>query len=126
MRYVVFTIALIFITGCYRVGHQDFINYKNNIVGKKIMPSESYKYKNVGKLIRGDFLVGGQGLIHITKNKNGDFIYHIESDEVLPNFDKKEWVGKCKLYYIVDPKTKVIKSWGFDKGGNPQSCRTWP
>jgi len=125
MKYILSLIALLFITGCYRVGHQDFIKYKNNIVGKKIMPHKKYRYENVGKIIRGDFLVGGQGLTHITNNKNGDYIFHIESNEILPHFDNKEWVGKCKIYYIVDSKTKIIKTWGFDKGGNPKSCRTW-
>lgn len=126
MKYLLSILVIILMMGCYRTGHQDFLDYKNNIVGKKIMQNKSYRYKNTGKLIRGNFLLGGPGLTHITKDRNGDLIYHIESVEVLSNFQKKEWVGKCKLYYVVDPKTKIIKSWGFDKGGNPQSCRTWP
>ena len=127
MRYVLLALTLIIMTGCYRVGHQDFIEFNNDITGKKIhYGSPPDKYHNSGKLIRGNFLIAGQGLTHITKNKNGDLIYHIESSEVLPNFDNKEWIGKCKLYYVVDQKTKIVKAWGFDKGGNPQSCRTWP
>ncbi|UFH59971.1 hypothetical protein [Sulfurovum mangrovi] len=127
MKYTLFILIVFLTIGCYRVGHEDFMSYKNARIGKKIHYGNAPdKYHNSGELIRGDFLKAGQGLTHITKDKNGNLVYHIESAEVLPNFQKKEWVGKCKLYYVVDPKTKIIKSWGFDKGGNPQSCRTWP
>ena len=47
--------------------------------------------------------------------------------EVLENTrTEREWIGKCLIYYVVDSNTYIIKGWGFDKGGNPLSCRTWP
>jgi len=60
------------------------------------------------------------------KKENGDIVQHWFVSEVTPEYGHKEWVGKCKFYYVVDPKTNIIKSWGIDEGGNPESCRIWP
>jgi hypothetical protein len=135
--YLLLIISLIFFNGCYSFGHQDWVSYTNEIIGKKIpYKTAPKKWEHSGKLIRGNFLIGGEGLTHITQDKDGNLIYHISSAEILPIFydiskpsilrTNKEWVGKCKYYYIVDPKTHIVKNWGFDKGGNPLSCRTWP
>jgi len=121
------TIVIMFLAligGCV-VGQSDYINFKNNRVGKKMPYKEPFKFKDAGKLIRADYLIGGQGLTHITIGKDGNLIYHFSDQEVLPNFQTKEWVGRCLTYYVVDPKTYIIKEWGFDEGGNPLSCRTW-
>jgi len=121
--------------GCYKVGYQGFVDSKNVLIGNRIHYSVPKEWSISGRLIRGNFLLAGKGFTHITKNKKGDLIYHIDESEILPIFynqnkskifrTSKEWVGKCKIYYLVDPKTYIIKSWGFDKGGNPLSCRTW-
>jgi len=118
--------SLILLISCSAPGHDDYLNFENSMVGKKIPYTEPFKFKSAGKLIRADFLMGGPGLTHITKDKHGNLLYHFSSSEVLPNYHKKEWVGKCMTYYVVDPETYIIKSWGFDEGGNPLSCRTWP
>lgn len=117
--------SLFLLNSCV-AGHDDYVSFKNSRVGKEIPYKEPFKFENDGKLIRSDFLKGGAGLVRISKDKNGDLIYHFVDQEILPNYHKKEWVGKCLTYYIVDSKNYIIKSWGFDKGGNPLSCRTWP
>jgi len=123
--YTILLITSFVFNGCYKVGYEDFLDFKNARVGTVMYNKQIYKYKNSGELGRGDFEIIGQGLVAITKNKKGDLIYHIDEAEILDNYNKKEWVGKCKFYYIVDPKTYLIKSWGFEKDANPLSCRTW-
>ena len=119
-------IAMLFaLSGC-RVGHKDYVNFKNTRIGEEIVYREPFKYKDAGELIRADFVMGGQGLTHISTDEDGNLVYHFSDQEVLPNFHRKDWVGKCLTYYSVDPKTYIIKAWGFDEGGNPLSCRTWP
>ena len=117
--------SLLVLSGCYTVGYKDYIDFKNNMVGKtsRIKP---FTFKDAGQFNRGDFQITGQGITHVTKSQNGDLVVHWFSSEILPHFYKKEWIGKCLIYYVVDQKTHIIKSWGFDKGGNPLSCRTWP
>ena len=117
---------LFLLNGCYAVGYQDFVNYKNDRIGQKPYFTKPFKYDNAGKLRRGNFVISGQGFTHITRDKNGNLIHHFSEQEILSNYGKKEWIGKCLTYYVVDQKTHIIKSWGFDKGGNPLSCRTWP
>lgn len=119
------SVFLFLLVGC-AAGHDDYLDFENSMVGKKISFTEPFKFENAGKLIRADFLMGGPGFTHITKDNKGNLIYHFSSEEVLPNYHKKEWVGKCMTYYVVDPETYIIKAWGFDEGGNPLSCRTWP
>ncbi|BFM49522.1 hypothetical protein [Marinomonas sp. THO17] len=113
------------IAGC-AVGHKDYVNFKNNMIGKKLPYSKPFKFENSGELVRGDFVIAGQGLTHITKDHAGHLIYHISDQEVLPNANMKAWVGQCLIYYVVDPETHIVKAWGFDEGGNPLSCRSWP
>jgi hypothetical protein len=127
MKYIFVTcwLLLILMTGC-SVGHNNYISFKDGRIGKTMPYKEPFNFENSGKLIRADYLIGGKGLTHITNDEAGDLVYHFSDQEVLSNYTKKEWVGKCLTYYIVDSNTYVIKSWGFDKGGNPLSCRTWP
>ncbi len=126
MRYYLLTIAmLIFLNGC-SVGHKDFVDIENRFVGKKTSLIKPFKFKNSGQFTRGDFEIAGYGITHVTKDKDGNLIVHWYVSEILPNAPKKEWVGKCLLYEVVDPKTHIIKGWGYDEGGNPLSCRTWP
>ena len=126
-RLTYFLIAcMAIVVGCSTVGHQDFIDLRNRQVGTIEMHKKPYKFKNAGRLIRANFLLGGDGLTHITKNSTGDLVYHYSEQEVLPGFHVKEWVGECLTYDIVDAEDYTIKGWGFDQGGNPLSCRTWP
>lgn len=118
-------VLLILSAGC-TVGHKDFVYLRNQAIGMKENRTEPYSWPDSDKLIRSDYLVAGKGLTKIGTNRQGDLIYHYSVSEVLPHFDTKEWVGKCLIYQVVDPVTKQIKDWGFDEGGNPQSCRTWP
>ncbi len=125
--YILITISLFLfmLSGC-AVGHDDYVNYKNRTVGTKKIEKKPFKWKDSGELIRSNFLVSGEGLTHISKDKSGNLIYHYSVQEVLPHFSKTEWVGKCLIYDVVDPMDYIITSWGFDEGGNPLSCRTWP
>lgn len=126
-RYLSFILMLFLLNGCYAIvgGHQHFKDSRNDRIGKKVWFTEPFRFENAGKFVRGKIVISGQGFTHITKDNNGNLIYHWDLEEILPHY-KKEWVGKCLIYYVVDPKTHIIKDWGFDKGGNPFSCRTWP
>jgi hypothetical protein len=126
MKTCLFNLALlIFLTGC-AVGHDDFISIENRNVGTKMVYDSPYKWDNSGELIRADYLVSGKGLTDITKNDKGDIVYHYSVHEILANERiEPSWVGKCLIYYVVDPDTFLIQEWGFDEGGNPLSCRTF-
>lgn len=105
-------------------GHQDYIDARNNLyVGRKMIFD---KYKDAGQFYRGDYVIVGQGLTRIDTNSDGKLIYHVFEQEILPNTPmNKEWIGKCLVYYVVDPQTKIVLSWGFDEGGNPLACRSF-
>lgn len=118
--------SLLMLNGCYKVGYEDFLDFRDADVGRKPAFSKPFKFNNAGKPRRGKSIITGQGFTHITKLKNGDLIYHWSNQEILPTFrGNKGWIGKCLTYEIIDAKTGLVKSWGFDKGGNPLSCRTW-
>lgn len=123
---VIITCFSIGLSGCYSIGHNAFIENKNSEVGKKTPYKFPFEFEDSGELFRGDFAIAGKGLTHITKDKEGNLIYHFDEEEILPNFHIKEWVGKCMTYIVVDPRSYIVKDWGFDKGGNPLSCRVWP
>ena len=122
----IYIILLLVVTNGCTVGHHDFVDYRDKSIGTKQVRTEPYKWRDSGQVIRSDFLVSGEGLTRITKTEHGDLKYHYSDSEILPHFHTKEWVGKCLIYEVVDPTSKEIKGWGFDKGGNPLSCRTWP
>ena len=108
-------------------GHQDFVDLRNSAyLGRVMEHTEPYKFSNSGEFIRGDYVIAGDGLLEVTTNEDGSLIYHFFIQEILPHTRmEKEWVGKCLVYYVVDPETYVVKDWGFDDGGNPLSCRTF-
>jgi len=125
-HHLILLITLFLLNGCYRVGHKDFMDIQNNMLEVKPYFSKPFKFKNAGKPRRGKSIISGQGFTHITKLKNGDLMYHWSNQEILSSFKgNKKWIGKCLIYEIIDSKTGLVKSWGFDKGGNPLSCRTW-
>lgn len=118
-------IVLLFILNGCAVGHDDYVDYLDDSIGNTMPYKEPYQPLDAGKLIRSDYLIGGQGLTHITTDENNFLIYHFNHQEVLRSIKDKDWVGKWLIYYVVEPKTYIIKAWGFDEGGNPLSCRTW-
>ena len=109
--------SLLVLFGCV-AGHEDYIDFENSMIGTTMTYKEPFKFEHAGELIRGDFVRGGLGLTQITRNKNGDLIYHFSVQEILSHASRgrPEWVGECLIYQIVDPETYIIKSWGFDKG----------
>jgi len=136
MKHLLVVVLMLLLSGCYPPpGHQSYIYFENSRIGKETASFKPFKFKNAGEFRRGDFVITGHGITHVDKNQNGDLVVHWDGQEILPNAAlkgnafaapaKKEWVGKCLTYNIVDPKTHIIKSWGFDKGGNPLSCRDW-
>lgn len=108
-------------------GHQDFVDLRNSAyLGRVMEYTEPYKFSNSGEFIRGDYVIAGNGLTRISKDKDGNLIYHFSVQEILSNTrTEKEWIGKCLIYYVVDSETHIVKGWGFDKEGNPLSCRTF-
>ena len=96
------------------------------MIGLEASRIKPFTFKDTGKFERADYSIIGKGVTHTTKDKEGNLIVHWDLNEILPNFGYKKFVGKCLIYEIVDPNTHIIKGWGFDKGGNPQSCRVWP
>ena len=119
--------ATLFLFSC-AAGHQDFIDLTNRFdVGKEIMfKSSPERFSRAGEFIRGDYVIAGEGVLDISTGDNGFLIYRVFVQEILPNTRTKlEWVGKCLIYYIVDPETFIVQDWGFDEGGNPLSCRTF-
>lgn len=127
IRFLFMSLLLLTLLSC-AAGHQDFIDLRNKLdVGKEVFFEKfPHKFSRAGQHIRGDYVVGGYGLTHIDSNAQGQLIYHVFVQEILPNTPmEKEWVGKCLIYHVVDPNTKIVLSWGFDVGGNPLSCRTF-
>lgn len=132
-KYLLIIFISLLINGCY-VGHQGFINLRNDKIGTKALHFKPFKYKNAGEYYRANFSLLGYGVTHVDKDKEGNLIVHWFNEEILPNFyhkkgiftfGNKKWIGKCLTYKIVDSKTHIIKGWGFDKGGNPLSCKIW-
>ncbi len=117
--------CLMIVEGC-AVGHKDYLQYMDSRIGKVMPFKEPFKFNNAGEYSRGNFVITGQGLTFIEQGIDGDLIYHFSDQEILPHYRNKDWVGKCLIYEVVDPETYIIKAWGFDDGGNPLSCRTWP
>jgi hypothetical protein len=126
MKYIIFFILFVLLIAGCAAGHQDYVDFKNSLIGKVEKETAPFKWENSGELIRADFLISGQGLTEITKDDEGNLIYHYSVQEVLDTNPRVEWVGKCLTYNVVNPETMIIIDWGFDKGGNPLSCRTWP
>ena len=69
-------------------------------------------------------------LTHVTDNGEGNCVYHFfhyeykEGTYIIPFLlREKETIGKCMVYYVVDPLTDVIIDWGYDEGSNPKTCR---
>jgi len=114
------------ISSCAVIGNEPFSKGQDSRVGKKAFVLDPTRFGDAGDIIRGNFMVSGDGFTHSTEQENGDIVQHWFLSEVLPSFHRNEWVGKCKIFLVVDPTTNIIKAWGYDKGGNPQSCRYWP
>jgi hypothetical protein len=122
---IFYSISVLSFSGCV-VGHGDYKRYLDMNIGESIYIENLSKSPNAGQLIRSDYLIQGEGLTHITTLDSGVLRYHFSGMEILPNYSIKDYVGKCLIYYDVDPKTHIIIAWGFDEGGNPLSCRTFP
>lgn len=122
--YLCIILIISLFTGC--TAHQDFIEQMDNQVGAVVpLNITPYQYKDSGKLYRADYAITGKGLTHITKDKNNNIIRHWSGTEILDTYSKKDMVGKCLTYQVIDYKTGRIIGWGFDRGGNPKSCVAW-
>ena len=124
MKAIYLSILLIGLNGC-AIGSAPFAASMDSMVGTKALFLDPTRYGDSGDLIRADYLVSGKGFTHVSKNENGDIVQHWFYSEVLPTHGRDDWVGKCKIIYVVDSKTNIIKSWGYDEGTNPESCRHW-
>ena len=133
MKNLINSIFMISILSGCAVGHGPWVDYRNDQIGTKAFLLDPSRYGDAGEIIRGDFLISGKGFTHITKDESGNIIQHWDISEVLPIYanrdswaaGSKDLVGKCLIYYVVDPETHIIKSWGFDQGANPLSCQIW-
>ena len=129
MRIIVFSLVIVLLMSCETTrGHQGFVNHLNRGIGKKAIAVEPFQYDDAGYLSSGGSIMGRKGITHVTMNKHGDLVLHWAGKEVLPNYPSvsgRNIVGRCFIYQVVDAQTHIIKRWGFDKGGNPLSCRKW-
>ena len=127
MKYILILYILItlFFSGCYSATHQGYKSFMDDSIGSKTIVA-FHKFPNTGELIRADYLIAGKGVTAIEKDENGNMVIHWDIEEILPTHPIKESVGKCLIYEVVDPKTHILKAWGYDEGGNPLSCRFWP
>jgi hypothetical protein len=133
MKHFIILVTAILFSGCIANSnpHQVYIDVENLNIGKKWNPQpELLNPINKGKISANGVVRNGYGLTHISKGENGTLIYHIFEYEYLngllsfPFFtEDKSYIGKCLIYYVVDPKTGIIIDWGFDEGGNPKCCR---
>lgn len=126
MKQIILISISVLISGCLGIGHKGWSDYMDTKVGRKVEVLDPTRFGDAGDYIRANFLISGEGFTHITMKENGDIVQHWFTSEVTSENGREEWVGKCKFYYVVDSKTNVIKSWGIDEGGNPESCRIWP
>ncbi len=125
MKNIYLVLLALLLSGC-AVGTAPFAKRLDNEVGTKVSFLNPTRFGDAGDLIRADYLISGEGFTHITKNIDGDVIQHWFYSEVLPTNGDKRLIGKCKIYYVVDQKTNLIKGWGYDEGSNPEACRVWP
>jgi len=123
MRFIIlFTILVI--SGC-TTGNKPWEDYRNELIGSKAPVLDPTRFGDAGELIRADYVISGDGFTHISKDNEGHIIQHWFYSEVLPTAPSDAWVGKCKIFYVVDPDTNVIISWGYDEGSNRESCRVY-
>ncbi|MBH0063215.1 hypothetical protein I6E85_19000 [Pseudoalteromonas sp. NZS71] len=123
MRFIVlFTILVI--SGC-TTGNKPWEEYTNELIGGKAPFLDPTRFGDAGELIRADYVISGDGFTHISKNNEGQILQHWFYSEVLSTAPSEEWVGKCKIFYIVNPDTNVIISWDYDEGSNKESCRVY-
>ncbi|HIP27853.1 MAG TPA: hypothetical protein EYG82_01605 [Sulfurovum sp.] len=129
MKYVIgFCIALI-LNACIANSdpHQSFKDGYNNKMGKKWNPTQKrLNAPNKGKLNGARRY--GYGLTDTTRDKDNNYVFHISEYECIKNpsllfYEQKGIIGHCKTYLIVDPKTKIMIDWGFDRNSNPRCCR---
>ncbi|MBZ2191609.1 MULTISPECIES: hypothetical protein [Pseudoalteromonas] len=121
---LILLLSIFLVVGC-SIGNRPWADYQNDKVGHKAPFLDPTRYGDTGDLIRADYLISGDGFTHTSKNKDGYIIQHWFISEVLSTAPNKDWVGKCKVFYVVDPQTNIIVSWDYDKGANPESCRVW-
>ena len=123
MRFLLF-FAIFFVSSC-SIGNRPWAEYQDDKVGQKAPFLDPTRFGDAGELIRADYLISGDGFTHISKDENGNILQHWFISEVLPTSPSPDWVGKCKVVYVVDPKTNIIIRWEYDDGSNPESCRVW-
>lgn len=129
MKYLILFCIAFILSGCIANSnpHQSFKNFQNISLGEKWNPTqELLNPPSKGKLNGARRY--GYGLTHTTRDKNNNYVFHISEYECIKNpsllfYEQKGIIGKCETYLVVDPKTKTILDWGFDRGSNPQCCR---
>ena len=124
---------IVFLSGCTGKSHPHRSFIENKDYNIKKYPKATFTEKAINPPYKGTIssngvVKAGDGLTHKTKDKDGNIIYHFFLHEVLKNpsflfLEEKGIIGKCKIYYVVDPKTNIIINWGFEKESNPKACR---
>lgn len=121
---LILLLATLLATSC-SIGNSPWAEYQNDKVGRKATFLDPTRFGNAGELIRADYLISGDGFTHTSQNEDGYILQHWFISEVLPSSPSPAWVGKCKVVYVVDPKSNIIVDWYYDKDSNPESCRVW-
>ena len=100
-------IACCFAISCVNSDPHGSYEYAVNLIVKEKRKISEHPYKKIMEY-----------LTHKSKDENGNDVYHF----LRADWESGPYKGKCKIYYVVDPKTDVIIDWGYDEGGNPKSC----
>ena len=105
---VIIVFLFVVLTGCIVNSnpHKSF-EYNTNFLVERQAKITDYPYNQALKY-----------LTHKTKDKNNNIIYHLLEQDWKTGLYK----GQCRTYFVVDPKTYIIIDWGYDEGGNPNSC----
>ena len=125
---------IVLLSGCTGKSnpHRSFVESENNFLARHpqggTFTEEAINPPDKGTISSNGVVKAGDGLTHKTKDKDGNIIYHFFLYERLKNpsflfLEEKGIIGKCKIYYVVDPKTNIILNWGFEKDSNPKTCR---
>ena len=144
MRIIFLIVITICIVGCssrFEISHDQYMYKIHKKLGTKAIDRNSPNFQNLLAKDKDDF-----GITHITIDSEGNEVRHWfmhkylsewaeteetylskEYNEILKK-ERRERIGDCRIYKVIDRNTNIFLDWGFDldAGGNPLSCYKTP